>query len=106
MTGFFLPDRTPSAGWVAGIMLWFAVLPAMASEAIIVQSTTSTQNSGLYDYLLPLYQQQTANQVHVQFLSAMGSHFLIWDYQRKATGLRYCADEQQVYFSQRFLLVS
>lgn len=46
-------------------MLWFAVLPAMASEAIIVQSTTSTQNSGLYDYLLPLYQQQTANQVHV-----------------------------------------
>ncbi|MGB2209250.1 MAG: substrate-binding domain-containing protein [Candidatus Puniceispirillaceae bacterium] len=65
MTGFFLPDRTPSASWVAGIMLWFAVLPAMASEAIIVQSTTSTQNSGLYDYLLPLYQQQTANQVHV-----------------------------------------
>ena len=65
MTGFFLPDRTLSAGWVAGIMLWFAALPAMASEAIIVQSTTSTQNSGLYDYLLPLYQQQTANQVHV-----------------------------------------
>ena len=33
--------------------------PATASEEIIVQSTTSTKNSGLYDYILPLMSQDT-----------------------------------------------
>ncbi|MFA8384636.1 MAG: substrate-binding domain-containing protein [Pelagibaca sp.] len=33
--------------------------------SIIVQSTTSTANSGLYDYLLPLFQEETGIQVNV-----------------------------------------
>jgi tungstate transport system substrate-binding protein len=39
-------------------------LPA-SSESIIVQSTTSTANSGLYDYLLPVMQEDTGVIVHV-----------------------------------------
>jgi len=76
MTGFFLShsyvssikcaSRRGITGWLTGLILSvFAVLPASASDAIIVQSTTSTQNSGLYDYLLPIYQQQTSNIVHI-----------------------------------------
>ena len=47
------------------LLLGTMIAPAFGSEAIIVQSTTSTQNSGLYDYLLPIYQQQTGEQVYV-----------------------------------------
>ncbi len=47
------------------LLLGTMIAPAFSSEAIIVQSTTSTQNSGLYDYLLPIYQQQTGEQVYV-----------------------------------------
>ena len=39
--------------------------PAMAGESIIVQSTTSTQNSGLYKHLLPLFKKKTGIQVNV-----------------------------------------
>lgn len=35
------------------------------AETIIVQSTTSTKNSGLYDYLLPIFKAQTDIQVNV-----------------------------------------
>ncbi|MGC6440180.1 MAG: substrate-binding domain-containing protein [Candidatus Puniceispirillaceae bacterium] len=38
---------------------------AMAGDFLILQSTTSTQNSGLYDYLLPIYQQKTGIEVRV-----------------------------------------
>ena len=38
---------------------------AWAQEQIIVQSTTSTANSGLYDYLLPIFQGKTGIQVNV-----------------------------------------
>ena len=34
-------------------------------QSIIVQSTTSTANSGLYDYLLPIFQAETGIQVNV-----------------------------------------
>ncbi|SMC83072.1 substrate-binding domain-containing protein [Primorskyibacter flagellatus] len=34
-------------------------------QSIIVQSTTSTANSGLYDYLLPIFQDKTGIQVNV-----------------------------------------
>ncbi len=37
----------------------------MAQDAIIVQSTTSTANSGLYDYLLPIFQDKTGITVNV-----------------------------------------
>ena len=33
--------------------------------SILVQSTTSTQNSGLYEYLLPLYEEETGINVNV-----------------------------------------
>ena len=36
-----------------------------ASEAIVVQSTTSTANSGLYDHLLPIFTGQTGITVNV-----------------------------------------
>ncbi|GAB3112508.1 solute-binding protein [Aestuariicella hydrocarbonica] len=35
------------------------------ADSIIVQSTTSTKNSGLYDYLLPILTKATGVQVHV-----------------------------------------
>ncbi|WP_413718711.1 substrate-binding domain-containing protein [Silicimonas sp. MF1-12-2] len=34
-------------------------------QSIIVQSTTSTANSGLYDYLLPIFQEKTGIRVNV-----------------------------------------
>ncbi|MHA1529863.1 MAG: substrate-binding domain-containing protein [Alphaproteobacteria bacterium] len=39
--------------------------PAGAGEFIIVQSTTSTQNSGLYDVLLPQFTAQSGTEVRV-----------------------------------------
>ncbi len=36
-----------------------------AGESILVQSTTSTANSGLYDFILPLFEQQTNIKVNV-----------------------------------------
>ena len=39
--------------------------PIHAAESIIVQSTTSTQNSGLYKHLLPVFKKKTGIQVYV-----------------------------------------
>ena len=40
--------------------------PAQAADDfIIVQSTTSTQNSGLFDYILPIFQEKTGIEVRV-----------------------------------------
>ncbi|WP_370262065.1 substrate-binding domain-containing protein [Limnobacter sp.] len=48
------------------VLAMFAWGKAQASEPfILVQSTTSTQNSGLYDYLLPIFTKQTGIQVRV-----------------------------------------
>jgi len=51
----------------AGIALALAaaVNPAIAGESIIVQSTTSTQNSGLYDHILPMFEKKTGIKVNV-----------------------------------------
>lgn len=38
---------------------------ALAGDSIIVQSTTSTANSGLYDHLLPMFKKDTGIQVNV-----------------------------------------
>ena len=47
---------------LAGLLL----NPGLAEERFItVASTTSTQNSGLFDYLLPLFQKQTGIEVRV-----------------------------------------
>jgi len=48
---------------LAAVML--APLPATAREFILMQSTTSTQNSGLFDHLLPIFSQKTGIDVRV-----------------------------------------
>jgi tungstate transport system substrate-binding protein len=52
---------------IAAIALGLAtVAPAMAQEkSIVVSSTTSTQDSGLFDYLLPLFKSKTGITVKV-----------------------------------------
>lgn len=62
----------PSIGIVTMLMSLAAVLssavvpiPTMAGEFIVVQSTTSTQNSGLLDYLLPMFKAKTGIEVRV-----------------------------------------
>lgn len=45
--------------------LTLATSAIAADQSIIVQSTTSTANSGLYDYLLPLFQDKSGIQVNV-----------------------------------------
>ncbi len=42
-----------------------AISTPVLADAIIVQSTTSTKNSGLYDYLLPILEEQTGIMVNV-----------------------------------------
>lgn len=56
-----------SVSFAAGLVLALGMLaiPAAGGESIIVQSTTSTQNSGLYDYLLPIFEKKTGIKVHV-----------------------------------------
>ena len=39
--------------------------PAIADSSILVQSTTSTKNSGLYDYILPMVKKDTGITVNV-----------------------------------------
>ena len=50
----------------AGALLALAAAPAVAqADSIIVQSTTSTQNSGLYDFILPQFQATTGIEARV-----------------------------------------
>jgi tungstate transport system substrate-binding protein len=39
--------------------------PVKAETPILVQSTTSTRNSGLYDYLIPIYTKATGKEVRI-----------------------------------------
>ena len=59
--------RRLSAKFASGLVMFAcAVLnSAFANDKIIVQSTTSTKNSGLYDYILPLMKQDTGVTAHV-----------------------------------------
>lgn len=48
------------------VLLLFGITVGQASDRfIIVASTTSTQNSGLYEYMLPIFSKQTGIQVRV-----------------------------------------
>ncbi len=49
----------------SALALFVAGAVAAQDQSIIVQSTTSTANSGLYDYLLPLFQEESGIQVNV-----------------------------------------
>ena len=51
---------------LAGVLLGVVFSPlASAADSIIVQSTTSTQNSGLFDYMLPKFTAKTGIEVKV-----------------------------------------
>ncbi|MGD9341725.1 MAG: hypothetical protein PVG76_12375, partial [Chromatiales bacterium] len=66
MTRFFSSPR--ALGALAPLLLAAVALglPAHADErSIILQSTTSTANSGLYDAILPLFTERTGITVHV-----------------------------------------
>lgn len=47
------------------ISLFFGNFVYAGDQRILVQSTTSTQNSGLYDYLLPIFEKETGMRVDV-----------------------------------------
>ena len=49
----------------AGVTVIDSTAKAAEKPHIVVQSTTSTQNSGLYDYLLPKFTLDTGIEVHV-----------------------------------------
>ena len=51
----------------AAMLLSFGLIgPAAAKEDfIVVQSTTSTQNSGLFDHILPMFEEKTGIEVRV-----------------------------------------
>lgn len=52
--------------WVTALALLGAQAPARADDrSIVVASTTSTQDSGLFEYLLPLFKQKTGITVKV-----------------------------------------
>ena len=52
-------------GILAGLVLAFAALPASAEEFITVASTTSTENSGLFGHILPIFADKTGIEVRV-----------------------------------------
>ncbi|MCB1510768.1 MAG: substrate-binding domain-containing protein [Hyphomicrobiaceae bacterium] len=52
------------AGATAALAMW-ASAAAAADNSIIVQSTTSTKNSGLYEHILPQFKKETGITVHV-----------------------------------------
>lgn len=63
-----LPFRWPVTSLLLlfGLLLTLGTLPVRAAEQFItVASTTSTENSGLFKYLLPLFQQKTGIEVRV-----------------------------------------
>jgi tungstate transport system substrate-binding protein len=54
-----------TAGVVAAFFTMVAVHPAAAETRIRCASTTSTQNSGLFDYIMPLFEKKTGIKVDV-----------------------------------------
>lgn len=55
----------PIRSLLVGLALGLASLPAQAQEFITVASTTSTENSGLFDHILPIFQDKTGIEVRV-----------------------------------------
>lgn len=52
-------------GRLAALFVMLFAPMAVLADSILVQSTTSTQNSGLYDYLLPIFEAETGIDVRV-----------------------------------------
>ena len=57
--------RNRTTGLAALLAACFFIVPAQAGTSLILQSTTSTDNSGLYDYLLPHYASISGTEVKV-----------------------------------------
>ncbi|WP_428925668.1 substrate-binding domain-containing protein [Marinibacterium sp. SX1] len=57
--------RRTFAGLAAATILALGTPVLAADDFIVVQSTTSTQNSGLFDHLLPIFQDKTGIEVRV-----------------------------------------
>lgn len=53
------------AVWLGWLLWWIAAIGAADERAIILASTTSAQNSGLYDAILPIFTAETGIRVHV-----------------------------------------
>lgn len=49
----------------ASVLALLAAIPAAAQEFITVASTTSTENSGLFGHILPLFEEETGIEVRV-----------------------------------------
>ena len=56
--------RSALLGFASGLAM-LAALPASAQEFITVASTTSTENSGLFGHILPIFQAETGIEVRV-----------------------------------------
>jgi tungstate transport system substrate-binding protein len=56
--------RSVLLGFASGLAM-LAALPAAAQDFITVASTTSTENSGLFGHILPMFQEQTGIEVRV-----------------------------------------
>ncbi|HEX7929106.1 MAG TPA: substrate-binding domain-containing protein [bacterium] len=65
MTKWNLTRRAFASGLLAAATILALALPAAAQRTITVASTTSTQNSGLFEYLLPKFQAKTGIAVKV-----------------------------------------
>ncbi len=60
-----VPGRIVRLAAVLAFALVLAIAGARAGEFITVASTTSTQNAGLFDHLLPLFEAETGIEVRV-----------------------------------------
>jgi tungstate transport system substrate-binding protein len=67
VTGFDPMENSMIAirGALTGLALTLAALPASAEEFITVASTTSTENSGLFGHILPIFTAKTGIEVRV-----------------------------------------
>jgi tungstate transport system substrate-binding protein len=59
------PTRSPLLPGIAAGLALLAALPASAQEFITVASTTSTENSGLFDHILPMFEDASGIEVRV-----------------------------------------
>lgn len=60
----FVNRRSTFLGFASGLAL-LAALPATADTFITVASTTSTENSGLFDHILPIFSAESGVEVRV-----------------------------------------
>ena len=47
------------------LLIFFFENKSEAKQSIIIQSTTSTKNSGFYNYILPIFEKKAGFKVHV-----------------------------------------